>query len=293
MNVGNALKITSLACAAGVLLRVVHMLFYYDYETGFYTNNGLMAWVCTGFVILSSIFLVIMCLMDKGSLAPYTEQKRKGLGVITAISAIVLIASAVFQIKNHSEIIATAQPGTFASPMEIYTVFAVFCAIFGIVQILAAIDFFSGKGILLKAPLIYLLAVLWGLAYLMMIYVFYAKSANFTENFFPIVGGALLLLTVFYICKLFAGVNDKKTSKRVYMFGIPAVIVNISYTLGNLVLLVFNKTYSGEIPAEIQVANLAVSVFALIFLITLKRYGAGKDIAAETTNSTRSARRFK
>ena len=34
VNVGNALKVTCVGFAAGVLLRVVQMLYFFDYDTG-------------------------------------------------------------------------------------------------------------------------------------------------------------------------------------------------------------------------------------------------------------------
>ena len=45
VNVGNALKVTCVGFAAGVLLRVVQMLYFFDYDTGFYTDGGVMAWI--------------------------------------------------------------------------------------------------------------------------------------------------------------------------------------------------------------------------------------------------------
>ena len=45
VNVGNALKVTCVGFAAGVLLRVVLMLYYFDYETSFYTDGGVMSWI--------------------------------------------------------------------------------------------------------------------------------------------------------------------------------------------------------------------------------------------------------
>ena len=52
VNVGNALKVTCVGFAAGVLLRVVLMLYYFDYETSFYTDGGVMAWVSLGVPLL-------------------------------------------------------------------------------------------------------------------------------------------------------------------------------------------------------------------------------------------------
>ena len=48
MRVGNALKLACVGFGLGVLLRVVQMLYFFDYDTGFYTDGGVMAWLSLG-----------------------------------------------------------------------------------------------------------------------------------------------------------------------------------------------------------------------------------------------------
>ncbi len=71
--------------------------------------------------------------------------------------------------------------------------------------VLCVLGFFQGKNNLARVPLLYLTAVVWGVAYLVLVYVFYAKSSSFVENFFAVIGGASTLLALFYLCKLLAG----------------------------------------------------------------------------------------
>ena len=65
MNVGNALKVLCVGFGAGVVLRVVQMLYFYDYTTGFYTDGGVVAFCSLGLPLLAALLpggiLGLMC----------------------------------------------------------------------------------------------------------------------------------------------------------------------------------------------------------------------------------------
>ena len=69
-------------------------------------------------------------------------------------------------------------------------------------------------------PLLYLTGVLWGVSGLILVYVFYAKSSSMVENLFAVLSGVFLLLCQFYLCKLFAGVDEEGAAKRAFVTGI-------------------------------------------------------------------------
>ena len=54
VNVGNALTVTCVGFAAVVLLRVLQLLYFFDYETSFYTDGGVMAWISLGVPLAST-----------------------------------------------------------------------------------------------------------------------------------------------------------------------------------------------------------------------------------------------
>lgn len=274
MNVGNALKVTCVGFAVGVLLRVIQMLYCFDYETGFYTDGGVMAW-CSLLVVVAAVALAdAMCFSSRRYFGPYMPRKNNMLGVVAALSGVALTASALLQAVDfigyrRTGVSAYASAGRGV----IHIAFMVACLLFGVVQLIASVGFIRGKGILEKAPLLYLVGVAWGIAYLIMVYVFYAKSSSFVENFFAVMSGAAMLLCLFYLCKLFAWVDEEAAAKRVFVTGIAAVVLTVTYSFANLALLLLGKSYSGEIPAMIQLSSLGVALFILMFLMTFKKYG--------------------
>ena len=289
VNVGNALKVTCVGFAAGVLLRVVQMLYFFDYDTGFYTDGGVMAWISLLVPVVTGLLASWMCFRSAGISDP-TPRRNIMTGVASLLSGGVLLFSGVLQWME-----LRAQPAADGEYWVLHMLFLVCCVLFGLVQLFASIGFFLGKNLLGKVPLLYLVGVLWGVSYLILVYVFYAKSSSFVENFFAILGGAAMLLCLFYLCKLLAGVDEEGAAKRAFVTGIFAVVFGLTYSLSNLSLLLLGRTYSGEIPPSAQLATLVVDLFILVFLVTFRKYSLRRTPkgGVESSRARHSARRFK
>ncbi len=311
MNVGNALKVTCVGFAGGVLLRVIQMLYCFDYSTTFYTDGGVMAWCSLGFALLTSLLAGVMCFKSRRYFGPYVPRKNNMLGMVALLSGAALLASAALQAVDYAGYLKTgASAYDSAERGVIHVAFLIACLLFGAVQIFVSLGFFQGKNSLSKAPLLYLVAVLWGISYLILVYVFYAKSSSFVENFFAVGGGAFTLLSLFYLCKLFAGVEEESAAKRVFVTGIFAVVLTVTYSFSNLALLLLGKSYSGEIPAMFQLGSLSVALYLLVFLVTFRKYSirktpkgatgefpavkpGGKPESESPTEAKRPGRRFR
>ena len=139
VNVGNALKVTCVGFAAGVLLRVVLMLYYFDYETSFYTDGGVMAWISLGVPLLMGVLAAWMCFRARRYFGPYVPRKNVLTGAAALLSGVVLLASAGMQWAE----VATMLPG--GEEWVLHLLFLVCCVLFGAVQIYVSVGFFTGK----------------------------------------------------------------------------------------------------------------------------------------------------
>ena len=288
VNVGNALKVTCVGFAAGVLLRVVLMLYHFDYDTSFYTDGGVMAWISLGVPLVMGLLAAWMCFRSRRYFGPYVPRKNPLTGAAALLSGVVLLVSAGLQWAG----LGSMTPGREQWVLHLF--FLVCCVLFGLVQVFASVGFFTGKNNLEKVPLLYLLGVLWAISYLILVYVFYAKSPSFVENFFTILGGASMLLCLFYLCKLLAGVDEVGAAKRAYVAGIFTVVLSLSFSLSNLSLLLLGRVYSGEIPPAVQLAVLVVSLYLLVFLVTFRKYSLRRAPKGglEPSGPRHSAKRF-
>lgn len=273
MRVGNALKLACVGFGLGVLLRVVQMLYFFDYDTGFYTDGGVMAWLSLGLPLAAAVAGGVLCFRSRRYFGPYVPRRNVLVGVVGLLSSVALLASGALQALGRGAPAETGYTGYNAATHQvIHTAFWVACLLFGVVQLVVSIGFFTGKNTIARAPLVYLAGVFWGLSYLVLIYVFYARSSSFVENFFAVVSAAALALALFYLCKLFSGVDEEGAAKRLFVTGILAVVLTLTYTVPNLALLGLGRSYTGEIPGAIQLASLGVAAFLLLFLVTFRKY---------------------
>lgn len=264
VNVGNALKVTCVGFAAGVLLRVVQMLYFFDYDTGFYTDGGVMAWVSLGAPVLCGLLAAWMCFRSRRYFGPYVPRRNP----LTGAAALLSGAALVFAGGAQALELRAGELGTYRA---VHLLFAGASLLFGLVQLAAAAGFFVGRNYLRRVPLLYLAAVLWGVAYVVMVYVFYARSSSLVENLFSVFGGVFTLLALFYLCKLLAGVDEEGAAKRLFATGVLGVVLQITYALSNLALLPLGRTYSGEIPPFAQLSSLGVALFLLVFLVSFRK----------------------
>ncbi len=273
MNVGNALKVLCVGFGVGVVLRVVQMLYFFDYATGFYTDGGLVAGLSLGLPLLAAVVNGVMCFKSRRYFGPYVPRRNALVGGAAVFSGLVLIVSSVLQGIDAFHFWQTGLSGyDFAHQKTIYFAFLLASLLFGGVQLYMSVGFFTGQRNLQAVPLLYLAAVAWGIANLILAYVFYAKSSSFVENFFSVISCASLLMSLFYLCKLFAGVDEEGAAKRVFVSGGLAVVLTVTYCFSNLALMLLGRQYVGEAPGPIQLSSLSVALFVLTFLINFRKY---------------------
>ncbi len=279
MNVGRALKITCVGIAGGIILRVINMLYSFDYNTGFYTDDGMFAWLIVAFIVAVSVLCVIMVMRDKASLRGMEEKRSAPVGVVALLSAFALIGIGVLQGKEHLDFISLGYVGRqYPMSSDIHLLLCIAMVIFGILQVCAAIALFRGKNFFLHARLLYLLSTLWAAIYLLFVFVYFTNSSSTPENIYTLLGAGGLLLSLFYLAKLLSGVGKERTAKIFCVIAIPTVIINTTYSVSNIVLSFLGNTYFqfGELPIILQYVVAAVSLFILVELFTLRKFSAAK-----------------
>lgn len=243
------------------------MVCFFDYETGFYTDKGIAAWLSLLLPLAAAVLGGVLFARAKADFGSYVRRKNYPAGIMAVISGLVLLYTGAVMVMDY---ISYSESGfsQFESARQglVHVAFMVMCLVFGVVQLISGVSFLSGGKMFCKLPLLPVTGVLWGMAYLVLVYVFYAKSSSFVENFFAVVGAAFLTLSLLYMCKLLAGVEEPGSALRLFIAGgLSGVLVTV-YTLVNLVLWLMGKTYSGELLPLFLLCGLAVSVYVLAFI---------------------------
>mgnify|MGYP006916073735 CR=1 FL=1 len=267
---GIGAKIACVGIAAGIVLRVVQMLFFFDYDAGFATDNGLFSWMSVAVVCVAAAVGCFFSFKTE-TLGEFGPRRNVSLGVASFLSGAMLLLSGALQTADYVRFLRTGVSSYDASERGIiHVLFFCMCFLFGLFLFVVGAGCFRGKDPFSKAPLMHLVGVLWGVSYLLLIYVFYAKSPSLTENIFAVAGGACLLLGLFYQSELVIGMSSLRAAKRLYLFGLFAVTLTITYAFSNLTLRLLGKRYVGEIHPIIQLGCLGAGLFLLVFLMTFR-----------------------
>lgn len=246
---------------AGVVFRICRVLWALDSVTGFDTDGGVLNWLS---LLVPMVLVLAAALVFRASgekLQAAAVERGQGVSMIAIVTGLLFLQSGVMQLLDYARGTGLAIEGkNYSQQGFIFLFYMAMCLVFGVVQLVAV---GLWKNAFAKAPLLYVAAILWGMSYLVMVYVFYAKSSSFVENFFVVGGAASMLLALLYLCKAFAGVDPAGALRRFFLFGgISAVLVG-TYTLADLVLFFLSAGYFGDIPAQFQLTGAAMSIYIL------------------------------
>ena len=246
---------------AGTVFRIFRGLWALDSVTGFDNDGGVLNWLSLAVPMFLAIGAILIFRSNKAAFQSSHFEKSQGISIMGIGTGLLLVQSGVMQILDYSRGTGLAfQGGEFSQQGFIFVFYIVMCLVFGLVQ-LVAVGFW--KDFFAKAPLLYVSAILWGMSYLVMVYVFYAKSSSFVENFFVVAGAASMLLALLYLCKLFASVDPAESAKRMFVFGGIAAVLVGTYTMADLVLFFTGAGYFGDIPAQFQLTGAGMSIYIL------------------------------
>ncbi len=277
MNVKNALKITSIGIAGGIIFRIISVLYGYDNTEGFYKGEGVLAWFCVGFIFAAAIASGVMTFLDKKTFfAPYSGTKSRLLGASAFLSGGVLLAVAVHQVPVFLKAQGLTEQLNSHEPLKswIHLAFIAASALFGLLQIGLAPLLFRGSRIFSAVPALYLLSTVWGIINLFFMFVYYSHNILRQENIYLIVSSCLLVLALYYLSRYFAGVGKEHSARLLYAFGFPASILTVVYTGSNLLMRFLLQMHSvlWSVPMTVQAAQLAMAIFVFISLITIRKY---------------------
>lgn len=279
LTIKTGLKLAVWGIPLGLLIRLIQLNFFFDFDTGFYTDGGLTAWLSLLLPVLMALGGAVMFARNSGAFTARRRVAARGPGIFAGFSGGVLLVQGAFMIKDYldlgrmgpSHFETTANPG-------LHLALAVLCILFGALQCLNAGLLCMGLDVYKKAPLLYLPGVAWGMGELVAVYVFYARSSSMVENIFSMVGTGLLLLALFYLCQALAGAGEPRAIKRLFIFGGLSSVMLIPYDLSNIALAMMGKTYFGEFPAEYALGRLTVCMFVLAFMLSCYRTAVDRSV---------------
>ncbi|MCI9273262.1 MAG: hypothetical protein HFE39_04800 [Clostridiales bacterium] len=208
-----------------VPFRIYQTVALIDPQTNFYEKGTeFTLTLLLGLLGLYVVTMLVMSAMHKG-MDRHTVHKNIPAGIFA------LVAGGLLLVESGVQLV-----GAGANEKMVESV------ILGIAALLAAVTFFfmaassfAGRNLFERMPLLALLTTLWGCARLVITFLGYTNIASDSSSMFDMVGIMFALLFLFTQAKLFAGVGSEKTSKRLFLLGMLAIVFICVFNIPELV----------------------------------------------------------
>lgn len=266
-----AFWIAGIGVLLGTVLRCIQMLFFFDYKTGFVTDSGTLTLFYSGATLLSALVSGLLCFLDRGRCGALRPVRSWAAGISSLLAGVFLLLCAVALLRD-AHAYRTFGVSYFILPAQVesHVPLAVFTALFGAAAVAASVLWMRGGAFPGKPGALWAFGVVWGLSYMLLTFMLYSAAATTVENLYTVGGGAAMLFFLLAEGKLLSGVGGQKTARAVFVFGLPAAVLWLTYVISNTVLIVAGRGYATEMPYVIQLAMLAVCVHILSLLFSLK-----------------------
>lgn len=279
LSINTGLKLVVWGIPLGLLLRLAQLSFFFDFDTGFYTDGGVTAWL--SLLLPAAMALAAAVCFHKNGRA-FTGREpvpAKGPGAFAGASGGTMLMMGCYMLKDYASYNSLGLVAFETTRNTgLHIALAVLCLVFGLLQSVTAAWLCMGSDMYKKAPLLYLPGVAWGMLMLVAVYVFYARSSSTVENLFTLVGSALMLMSLFYLCAALGGSGEPRSLERLCVFGGLTAVLVIPYDLSNVVFAMTGRTYFGEMPGLYSLVRLLVGMFILAFMLSSYRTGVDKEL---------------
>ena len=272
MNIKRAWLVFFGALFVSVPLRICQLIFFVDYETGFFTDDGVITTSLTIFLFLTSAVLIFMCLRDKNAPKRYPPIKNIPAGLTAGASGIVTLIHSVLAIASFAKPRDSVEAAAVSTGQQYLTVIlGLVGVIAGAIWIVTAVGYFTRKNFFREMPVFSLIPPVWMCLNLVALILNYTTYANFTENVYDMLTVMFMLIFVFTRAKLFAGVRLTSSGKRIYAFGLPAILFSCITAAPNVVLQIVGKSPISGLTATFSLVLTGLAVYGFVHLWMLQK----------------------
>ncbi len=260
MNRKSAWIVFAVALLIALPTRLYQIFFLADQNTGFYTDGGNTTGIISGCLAAGILLMAAMCFLDRRTLKVYRPIRSISAAVLGIMAGLGLVVESLFNLA------AAGEQNHF-----MYMILSLFGILAGAVLILTAYDFATEQNHFARYPLLALIPPLWGCVCLIALFITYVAVVNVSENIYDSFTVIFLLLFLFTQAKMLAGVNDEKSSRLIYVFGLPAILLSFFTGISGAVTLFSGVGQVASFPAGMHLVNILMALYVFAFLLSLRR----------------------
>lgn len=271
MKIKNAFIAAGTGTVLAAVFRCIQMLFFFNDETGFFTDSGVFTYLSCGVILIAGAVSMVMCRVDRRTCGILQRGRSWGSGITALLASLFLLYCAGILLLDaynyvHYGVTYCIEP----SHVMAHVPLAVLSVLFGIAALIVAVCWLRGGKLPGSIGAVWALGSVWGLYYMVLTFMTYSAAATTQENLFTVGGGALMLMFLLSEGKLLTGTGGRKASRSVFIFGLPAVMFWLTYVSSNTVLIILGRGYATEMPYMVQLVMLALALHAAALLFSLQ-----------------------
>lgn len=252
-----------------VPLRVCELAFFVDYKTGF-SDSPAIGTVLLFFLAAVSAIIIFMCLRDKNAPKRYPAMKNIPAGVTAGLVGILTLIHSVLMIVSFAKPPAGMEKAAVpVSQMYVNIILGFVGVIAGAVWLVEALGYFREKNVFRGMPAFALVPPIW-LCLNLAAMVINTIYADFIENIYDMLTVMFMLVFVFTRAKLFAGVRLRSTGKRLYAFGLPAVLFACITAAPNVVVQALGLMPVSGLSLTFSLVLTALALYGAVHLWVLQ-----------------------
>jgi hypothetical protein len=279
--------------SAGIILilplRAYQYLKIIEPGTGFYSKTDFSVPLMYALLAVFCLAMFFLAMKNKKSTAyKNTAGKIPVLGVISFLVAVTLVADAVIQSGNFTELyygttqnseiamngVAGGLMKSGALPLLFESIFAVLSALFFTVL---GINYFTGKSDCSEYKLLAITPLAWAICRILHRFMRTISFIKVSDLFYELFMLVFLMLFFMAFAQLLARINHKGTDWKLFGFGLPAALLCLLCFVPRFAMLVMGKgsLLSDQSPPEY--CDFAVALFILAFLMSKVNISKGKE----------------
>lgn len=290
MSMKKTIILTMLGTVLATGLRFCNFWFLYEQDTGFLKDNGILSFAAVGVMLVILAAQLVFYWKNKSGLRYVTGQSfsRAGVSLLSALTA--LYGLWAMYNSYQAQLLANVKE---VSPtgLSVRVPFMVMTGILALYLLFAAAVHALGREELFgRAKVLELIPVLWGLLFILYVFIHYSVSFLVSENIFVVFSACALTVALLNKAKFLSGADEGGRSfQKLAAAGSFAFMIVISYTVSELLLAAAGGVQPGDLPREVQLVAAVLALNALVFAATAK----GEKMQLQKTKPEHNGKRYR
>ena len=268
MNIKKISVFAVILAAAVAVMRSVQFIAFFDGETGFFRDNGLLTVIALVLVFLLPLGVAITAKVKKTLYGRTKFLRSFPAGILALVCGGFMVWGLKLFCDEHmlqsQRMAVTAMGISFRGPFMWATVGMV------LFFVVSAVAWLSGKALFQRAKFLYLISVLWALFLILYVFIHHSISVLTTENLFLILLACSTAVAFMAQARFFADLNPQgKSLKLLVPFTLQAAVMMTSYAVSGLVIRLAGIHPKNEVSLYLEFIILAAGIYMFVVLFSL------------------------